>query len=170
MKPELFADVSEDRGMVRGLRARRVLVTVFCVIALAALWDVFGQGTSDSAAGGAGVNMVVNEPSTVRGGLYFQTTVDITTNVRIPFPRLVLAGGWLEGMQVNSIEPAPGSESSHDGRVVLSYGELKPRDRLKVWFQFQVDPTSPGRRSHAIELDDGTRPLARVDRDITVLP
>src|SRR4051812_32980254 len=143
---ELFADVSADRGMVRGLRARRALVTVFAVIALAALLDVFGQGASESTAAGGGATMTVTAPSTVRGGLYFQATVDITASAPIEHPRLVLDEGWVEGMQVNSIEPAADSESSRDGRVVLSYGELKPGDRLKVWLQFQVDPTSNGRR------------------------
>jgi hypothetical protein len=114
--------------------------------------------------------MVVSVPATVRGGLLYQATIDITAGSRIQYPRLVLAEGWLEGMQINSIEPAADSESSRSGRLVLSYGELKPGDRLKLWLQFQVNPTKPGRRSHAVELDDGTRPLARIDREITVLP
>ena len=53
---------------------------------------------------------------------------------------------------------------------MLSYGALKPGDRLKVWLQFQVDPTNPGTRPHGIELDDETRTLARIDRDLKVLP
>ena len=73
-------------------------------------------------------------------------------------------------MQVNSIEPSPESESSRDGRVVLSYGELKAGDLLRIWLQFEVDPTNVGRRSYGLELDDEERPLARIDRSIRVLP
>jgi hypothetical protein len=168
--PELFANVETDRGMTRGLWTRRAFIALFTVIAVLALLDVFGQRESKSNAAGPAARMVVSVPATVRGGLLYQATIDITAGSRIQYPRLVLAEGWLEGMQINSIEPAADSESSRSGRLVLSYGELKPGDRLKLWLQFQVNPTKPGRRSHAVELDDGTRPLARIDREITVLP
>jgi hypothetical protein len=54
--------------------------------------------------------------------------------------------------------------------VVLSWNELQAGDMLEVWFQFEVDPTSVGRRDYSLELDDGDAPLARVSREITVLP
>jgi hypothetical protein len=167
---ELFANVDPDRGMTRGLWTRRAIIALFAAIAALAAWGLFGQRSSESTAGGAEARMLVSVPSTVRGGLYYQATIDITATAEIQHPRLVLAEGWFEGMQINSIEPAAQSENPRDGRVELSYGELKPGDRLKLWMQFQVDPTNPGRRSHAVELDDETRPLARIDRDITVLP
>jgi hypothetical protein len=109
-------------------------------------------------------------PEIVRGGLFFQSRVEIRALTAIEHPRLVLDDGWVEGMQVNSIEPSPESETSRDGRVVLSYGGLEPGDLLRVWLQFEVDPTSVGKRPYGIELDDETRPLARVDRTIRVLP
>src|SRR5689334_1765372 len=168
--PELFSEVAPDRGMERGLWARRAFIALFGVLAALGAWGLFGQRDTETTARGNGVVMVVSAPDTVRGGLYFQATVDITTTVAIDHPRLVLDDGWVEGLQVNSIEPAAESESSRDGRVVLSYGGLEPGDRLKVWLQFQVDPTRPGRRSHGIELDDEEKPLVRIQRELTVLP
>ena len=162
--------MSEVRDSSRDLWPRRALMGMFAAIAALAGWGVIGQRASESVATAGGVTMAVSGPDTVRGGLYYQVTVDITTRTAVEYPRLVLDEGWWEGMQVNSIEPAPESEAPRDGRVVLTYGALDPGDRLKIWFQFQVDPTSTGRRSHAIELDDEARPLVRVDRDITVLP
>ena len=47
-------------------------------------------------------------------------------------------------MQVNSIEPAAESESSRDGRLVLSYGALQPGDLPRIWLQFEVSPTNVG--------------------------
>jgi hypothetical protein len=164
---ELFSEVERNP---RGLWARRSVMGVMTAVAALALWGVVGQRESESTVAGGGVQMKVSAPSAVRGGLYWQATVDITTAVAVEHPRLVLDEGWLEGMQVNSIEPAAESEVGRDGRVVLSYGALEPGDRLKIWLQFQVDPTSPGRRSHGIELDDETRPLVKVERDLTVLP
>ena len=36
--------------------------------------------------------------------------------------------------------------------------------------QFQVNPTTVGRRSQAVELYDGSRLVARVNRTVTVYP
>jgi hypothetical protein len=167
---ELFAQVDADRGKQRGLWTRRALIGVFTAIAALALWGIFGQRESETVATGGGVRMLVSVPATVRGGLYYQARIDITASTTVEHARLVLAEGWFEGMQINSIEPQAGSEESRQGRVVLTYGELQPGDRLQIWMQFQVDPTDPGRRSHAIELDDAERPLVRIDRELTVLP
>jgi hypothetical protein len=164
---DLFTGI---RTEPRDLWPRRALMGVFTAVAALALWGFIGQPPHRSVAEGNGARMVLEAPEEVRGGLYFQATVDITTQAAIEHPRLVLDEGWVEGMQVNSIEPAAESEVSRDGRVVLTYGALDPGDRLKIWFQFQVDPTNHGRRSYAIELDDETRPLVRIDRELTVLP
>jgi hypothetical protein len=106
----------------------------------------------------------------VRGGIFFQARVEVRAVRAIEHPRLVLDEGWVEGMQVNSIEPAAESESSRGGRIVLSYGELAAGDVLRVWLQFEVDPTNVGRRPYGIELDDAEQPLARIERTIRVLP
>src|SRR3954468_20760002 len=135
---QLFSEVPAERGMERGLWTRRAVIGLLVAIMALAAWGVFGQRDRETVARGAGVTMIVSSPDTVRGGLYFQATVDITTTVAIEHPRLVLEAGWLEGMQVNSIEPAADSESSRDGLLVLSYGALEPGDRLKIWLQFQV--------------------------------
>jgi hypothetical protein len=105
-----------------------------------------------------------------RGGLFFQSRLDVRAARGIEHPRIVLDRGWVEGMQVNSIEPAPVSEATRDGRVVLSYDALEAGDLLQVWFQFEVNPTNVGRRPYAVELDDAERPLARLSPDITVWP
>ena len=88
----------------------------------------------------------------------------------ITAPHLVLDHGWVEGMQVNSIEPAPASELSRDGRVVLTYDKLAPGDDLRIWLQFEVNPTNVGHRSYGIELDDEAARVVRLSPTITVLP
>jgi hypothetical protein len=168
---ELFSELPvDDRGNAIGLAARRAVLTAFAAFSLLALWGLFGQRESESVATGPGVTLRLSAPDTVRGGLFFQSRVDVRATDAIEHPRLVLDEGWVEGMQVNSIEPSPESEAGRDGRVVLSYGRLDPGDRLRIWLQFEVDPTNVGRRSYDLELDDAERPLARIDRTITVLP
>jgi hypothetical protein len=146
------------------------VIALFCVIAALALADRFGQRTTESHAAAPAARMTLTAPETVRGGLFFQSRVEIHALREIASPHLVLDHGWVEGMQVNSIEPAPASELSRDGRVVLTYDKLAPGDDLRIWFQFEVDPTNVGHRSYGIELDDVAARVVRLSPTITVLP
>jgi hypothetical protein len=169
----LFSEIAADTspGSVEvGMWARRALMTLFAVVAGLGLLNVFGQHTSDRTASSAAATVRLTSPAAVRGGLFFQSRVDVRAARAIDHPRFVLERGWVEGMQVNSIEPSPVGEASRDGRLVLSYDGLKAGDRLVVWFQFEVNPTNIGHRSYAVELDDGETPITRVRHHITILP
>jgi hypothetical protein len=169
----LFSDVAahrDPRGEAIGLWTRRTVIAVFAVIALLGLLDVFGQGATETTAGAPAAVVRVTAPEAVRGGLFFQSKVEIRAVRAIEHPRLVLDEGWVEGMQVNSIEPAAVGEASRDGRVVLSYDGLDAGERLVVWLQFEVDPTNVGHRSYGLELDDGETKLASIHRELTVFP
>ena len=169
----LFTDVAavpEPRGATVGLWARRAVMTGFAVIAVLGLLDVFGQATTQSTARTPAAVVRVTAPSAVRGGLFFQSRVEISARRALEHPRLVLDEGWVEGMQFNSIEPAPVSEASRDGRVVLSYDRIDAGERLVVWMQFEVNPTNVGHRPYGLELDDAETPVAAVHRWITVFP
>jgi hypothetical protein len=169
--PELFSELPDnERGERVGLIARRVVVTLFAAIALVALSGAFGQRATSSTVTGSAVTLRLDAPATVRGGLFFQARIEVNATRTVGQPRFVFDEGWLEGLQVNSIEPNPESESSRDGRLVLSYASLGPGDRLVIYMQFEVNPTNAGRRSFGFELDDGQARIARIDRDITVLP
>jgi hypothetical protein len=170
---ELFKKVAEEpesRALRGGLWVRRAGMAGFAVIALLALAGVFGQGGTTTKAAGPQATMSLGAPKTVRGGLFFQARIEIRALRDVQHPRLVLGRGWVEGLQVNSIEPSAQSESSRDGLLVLSYDKLAAGDRMSVWFQFQVDPTQPGRRDLSVELDDAEQPVARIARKLTVMP
>ena len=160
----------ESPGLTAALWARRAVMVLLAVVALLALLNRFGQKPSQSAAQSPAATMTLSSPSTVRGGLFFESRLTVRAARAIEHPRLVLDSGWVEGIQVNSITPEPVGQAPRDGRVVLSYDALAPGDLLRVWFQFEVNPTNVGRRSYAIELDDAERPVARLTPDITVLP
>jgi hypothetical protein len=160
----------DERGERRGLRARRMVMGLLALVPLIALTGAIGQRAATTSAAGPQAAIAVRAPKVVRGGLFFQSRVTVTVKGRIQHPRIVLDPGWLEGMQINSIEPATQSESSRDGRVVLAYSTLEPGERVVLWLQFQVNPTNVGHRSYALELDDDTRRIARVDRTLTILP
>jgi hypothetical protein len=168
---DAFADLPiRSRSLTAGMWIRRAVMTVLALVVLLALVNRFGQRPTRSMTRSPTATLRLTAPETVRGGLFFESRVEIRAARAIDHPRLVLDDGWIEGMQVNSIEPAPVGEASRYGRVVLSYDTLQPGDVLRVWLQFEVNPTNVGRRSYALALDDAERPVARLARDITVLP
>jgi hypothetical protein len=160
----------EHPGVRRSLWLRRVWLCLFAAVAIAALLNVFGQQPTDSVASSPTARMTLSAPEAVRGGLLFQARLEIRAVRTIKAPRLVLDDGWFEGMQFNSTEPQATSESPRDGKVVFSYDTLEAGDLLRIWVQFEANPPQIGRRSFAVELDDATEPLVRIERDITVLP
>lgn len=171
--PDLFHEVeatSATRRVVVSPWVRRGFLALFAAFVLVALLGLIGQSQEHKAVAAPAAELRLSAPAVVRGGLFFQARIEVRARRAIERPRLVLDRGWIEEMQANTIEPSPMSESSRDGRVVLSYDALEPGDTLVVWLQFQVNPTNVGRRPHGVELDDATTPLARVDHRLTVLP
>jgi hypothetical protein len=164
------AERPESRALTRGLWGRRIVVALFVAIVVLALAGFAGQRGSTDHAAGAQATLSLGAPETVRGGLFFQARVTVVAEEDVEHPRIVLSRGWVEGLQVNSIEPAAQSEASRDGRLVLSYDKVAAGDTLALWFQFQVDPTQPGRRDFSVELDDAEQPIARISRQLRVLP
>ena len=171
--PSLFTDVAavpEPPSATVGLWARRAVLTGFAAIAVLGLLDVFGQGATQTTARTPAAVLRVTAPLAVRGGLFFQSRVEIRARRALEHPRLVLDPGWVEGMQFNSTSPAPVSEAGRDGRVVFSYDRIDAGERLVVWMQFEVDPTNVGHRPYGLELDDADTKVATVHRHITVFP
>lgn len=151
-------------------RVRRAILGLLAVAVVAALLGAAGQRPHTSTAAGPAARLELRAPKVVRGGLLFQARIEVTAIRAIEHPRLVLDEGWLERLQINTIEPAPASEASRDGRLVLSYDALSPGDVLVVHLQFQVDPTSVGVTDNDVELDDAETPIATVTRRLRRLP
>jgi len=170
---ELFRDLAEGdppRALSRGLWARRAAMTVFTAVVVVALLDVLGQRTTRSSAAGPAATLSLRAPKVVRGGLLFESKVEIAARRAIDHPRLVLADGWVEGMQVNSVSPDAEGATARGDDVVLSFPALRAGERRTIRLQFQVNPTNIGHRSYDLELDDAEAPLARVGRTLTILP
>jgi len=119
---------------------RRIVTGVFVVFVLLAAADVFGQRPSSAAASGPAAQLVVSTPSTVRGGLIFQTRVEIAARRRIAHPTLVY----------------PALEAGDRMTVWL---EWSANPTNVAW-----------NRPQQIALDDGGSPLVALTRHVTVFP
>jgi hypothetical protein len=150
--------------------ARRALLVLFGVPVVLGLSGELGQETMTRSATVPQARLALDAPSVIRGGLMWRARISVQALRTIRHPRLVLAPGYINGMQMNSVEPSPTGETTRGPRLVFSYDELSAGDELVVYLQFQTNPTTIGGQDATVALDDATRPLVHVDHTITVLP
>jgi hypothetical protein len=166
-------DLRRHRDL-EGLRAgewvKRGIVLVIAVVLLLALLNVFGERPTTSRVGNDSATLSVYAPDRVRGGLLYTARFHITATADLQEATLLLDPGWIEGMQINSINPQPQEESSINGRLAFVLGHIPAGTSAIYFIEFQVDPTNVGRRSQNVELDDGSRRLFLVHRTITIFP
>lgn len=166
----LTIECNRDRDHRIERWARTGLVSVLCVVCGAGLLSVFGQVPSETVVSAERAKLTVRAPLSVRGGLLYEARIAIEARDALRAASLRLDEGWTEGMTINTIEPSPIREGSADGALALAFGHVPIDGRLVVYLQFQVNPTTVGRRSQAVELYDGSQLVARVNRTVTVYP
>jgi len=150
--------------------AARLLLGLIGAVLILALFNAFGQRPSTSRAANARAILSVYAPSRVRGGLLYTARFHVTAKAELKKASLILDPGWIEGMQVNSINPQPISEGSDNGRIVLQLGHIAAGHSVISFIEFQVNPTNVGHRSQNVELADQGSPLLTIHRTITIFP
>ena len=158
-----------DRRNV-GLWFKRAVRVLFGAWAILVLFGLIGQHPKAQTSTAPAASLQVDSPTRLRGGLYFQVRITVEARRQIQNPRLVLDSGWFDGITINTTEPQATQELSRRDAVVFEYNQLSPGDKLTVWIESQVNPTTVGRRLQSISLDDGNVQLARLTRHLTVFP
>lgn len=149
---------------------RRSLLALLAVISLLALLNVFGQRPSTSGTSAAAASVEVNAPRRVRGGLLFQARFTVRAHRELKEANLVLGQGWFDGLTVNTIEPSPLNEASRNGDLALELGHIPAGMKYVLYVEYQVNPTTVGRKTQTVELDDGEQQILSFDQAITVYP
>lgn len=136
----------------------------------AALLNVFGQRSETSVASGPEARLELRAPSHLRGGVVFEARFEVHALRNLDHPRLILAGEWMQGVTLNTVEPAPVEETSRDGSLVFEISPLSAGETGTLWTQWQVNPTGFGRRDGDVSLYDGADRIATIERTTTVFP
>ena len=157
-------------GRERRPIVRRVLSALLTAVLVLGLFNLFGQQVDVSSAASPGAELEISAPTKVRGGIFFQARFRVEALEEIANATLVLHPDWLEGITLNTVEPAPVGEASRDGRIALQLGRIPAGDEHLLFLHFQVNPTALGRRSQHVDLYDGERLLLSVERDAIVWP
>lgn len=143
---------------------------MLALVVIAALIGVFGQVSTTTVAAGDRATLSVEAPPHLRGGLLFQARFEIQARQAIAHPKLLLSPGWLEGMTLNTVAPTPPLESSSSEGLAMTFDPLEAGQTLIVWTEWQVNPTTVGRRGEDATLFDGPTPIATAERTLTVFP
>jgi hypothetical protein len=143
------------------------MLSAFCVLGLG---NAFGQRPGTEAAEGPEARLEVYAPTHLRGGLIFEARFTVEAREELERATLVLDPGWLEGITLNTVEPAPIGEANRDGALALELGHVPAGTRHVLFLHFQVNPTNVGRRRADVALEDGERRLLEVRRTVTVYP
>jgi hypothetical protein len=158
------------RGRERRPYLRWLILLLIALLLAAGLANVFGQRPQTDEVESTLARMELYSPRKLRSGLYYESRFTIEARREIREATLVLDPGWLEGMTLNTLEPAPIGEASRNGRIALELGRIPAGGRHVFFLQFQVNPTNVGRRAADVELHDGESPLLRLDREVIVYP
>jgi hypothetical protein len=157
-------------GRERRPYVRWALLALIGVFLLLGLANVFGQRPHTDTASANGVELEVYSPRNLRSGLFFMSRFTIRAERELRSATLVLDPGWLEGITLNTLTPSPVGEANRDGRIALDLGRVRAGSEHVFFLHFQVNPTNVGRRAQDVELHDGTTPLLKIDRTLTVYP
>lgn len=149
---------------------RRALLTLIGFVIVLGLLNVFGQRPHTDTASANEVELEVYSPRTLRSGLFFMSRFTIEAERELASATLLLDPGWLEGMTLNTLAPAPVGEANRDGKLALDLGRIRAGTKHTFFLHFQVNPTNVGRRSQDVELLDGETPLLHIDRTVTIFP
>jgi hypothetical protein len=149
---------------------RRGLLLLVGLVPLLALLNVFGQRPHVETARAGVANLELYSTPHVRGGLLFEARFTVYAHRELEQAALELDRGWMEGFTINTIEPSPVGEGSHDGRLVLELGHIPAGRKYALYMQIQVNPTNVGRRSQTVRLYDGQTLIATVHRRVTIFP
>ena len=149
---------------------RWALLTLVGLLVLLGLLNMFGQNPQTNTASADGVELEVYSPRRVRSGLFFMSRFTIRAQRDVKAATLVLDPGWLEGITLNTLVPAPVGEANRDGKIALDLGHVPAGTKHVFFLHFQVNPTEIGRRSQDVALYDGETPLLELDRTVTIFP
>jgi hypothetical protein len=157
-------------GRKNEIWVRRGLFALLPLLSLVALTNAFGQHPTTARARAGAATLEVYGSPRLRSGLLFETRFRIHARQEIRRARLVLGPGWIQGITLNSLEPAPVDEASADGRLSLELGHIPAGQVHVLYFDGQVNGTTTGRRGADVTLYDGARELAKLDRTMTIFP
>lgn len=141
------------------------------LILAVALTGVLGGGDSRISRdrGNAGT-LTVEAPERLRNGEFFEMHFTGEAHRALAKPTLAIQSSYWQELAINTMVPAPASESYEDGFFLFEYDPLEAGKRISLKVDGQVNPAMFGGTRGTIQWRDGDTVLARTPVRLIVLP
>jgi hypothetical protein len=149
---------------------QRAVFVVLAAFIISALLNVYGQVPSTVWARSSSADLELYAPTSLRGGLLYETRLRIHAHADIKQAVVRLDGGWLEGFTLNTIEPSPLGQASSKGKLIFTLGHIPAGETYTLYMEFQANATNVGIHHQGIVLLDGQQQLAELHRSVTTYP
>jgi len=156
----------------RGSRLRRWPVGLVGLGVLLALsfFGVFGAGAR-MVATGEQVELIVDSPSHIRNGMFFETVITIETERDLRDAVILVDKDLWREVTVNTILPEPTEYGFREDAFEFRYGPLTAEERLVIKVALQVNSGhGPSANQGSVALADGDAILATLNYAMEVLP
>ena len=156
----------------RGSRLRRWPVGLVGLGILLALsfFGVFGAGARIVATGDK-VKLILDSPSHIRNGMFFETVITIETERDLRDAVILVDKELWREVTVNTILPEPTEHGFRDGAFEFRYGPLSADERLVVKVALQINSGHrPSANEGSVALADGDAILTTLNYAMEVLP
>lgn len=177
------ADLADTSAAPDGIIRRHIAQTLPSWASTAAAFLVFGTAVGIGLGGLVGghpspvrqvqspaTTLTAQAPTVIRNGELLEMQFKVTA--RQPLSNVILAidVGYLRGVTVNTMMPAPDEERVRDGAYHLSFGPLDAGKALHFKIDGQINPSLVGSTHGSISVLDGDRRLAVLPMHLRVMP
>jgi hypothetical protein len=149
---------------------RWVGTIVVLAVPVLALFNIFGQRTDVKSVSTPGAKLTLFAPSNGRGGLMYTAKFNIVARQELKNATLILAPGWADQYTSNGITPQPSNETSSNGKLVWSLGDISQGKTYTEFVSLQINPINVGDHTQTVWLYDGSRQVAVLNHHIRIWP
>lgn len=136
---------------------------------LALSGQVGGAAPHVQAARLAGADLVVESPSVLRNGEFFELRIGVVAHRELADMVVALDPPLWRNVTINTMVPAAEREEFSGERIRLHYGPVDAGARREVKIDGQLNPAHVGKAVGAIYLYDGDRFWGSVDAQVKVM-
>lgn len=152
-------------------RWRWLALGVLAVVLAIAMLGTFGGADSPvRRAEGPAAALIVEAPSILRNGEFFEMHIVGRAREAIARPTFAVSSSYWRDLTINTMMPAPASEGYDGGYFVFEFDPLAAGQSIELKIDGQVNPPMFAGTRGAIAFRDGETVLAEMPVSLRVFP
>lgn len=169
--PDGIAERHQEASGELPLSLRWLMLGVLGIVLAMAMFGAFGgaNGPPRRVASQDGV-LTVHAPTLLRNGEFFEMRIVGEALRPVVRPTIAVASGYWRDLTINTMIPAPASESFDDGYFLFEFDSLEAGRSVELKVEGQINPEMFGGTQGVIAWRDGGTVLAETPVRLRVLP